>query len=663
MKFRNLSLALALAAVTTSAYRIPFKRYRQRPTLERRAATTASDYQLSVLATTEENGLDLNTVHDLIYMADIIVGGNEYTVQLDTGSSDLWIKGSTTPLPNTTQTSTTYNLTYAIGWAYGHISYAQAEFANLTITSQALLDVSSADNPALGYGANGIVGLGFTSLSTIDALVNHTGGSTGRSLLYNMFAINPTEPNFLSFSLQRSTDADDDVEGIFAIGEVEPTYAAVMNQTAIPTWPVNSPSRWDVLLDAVIVNHANNTIVTPTTTVVGAPNNKAVILMDSGSSFTYAPKAICDAIYSGISGASFDSSLGQWIVPCEYEIDMALQIGGQVFPVHPLDVTPSGLSSNGVCVGSFVPTTVSVGAGEFDWLVGDNFLRSVYSIYDFGDFDASGNVGNPYMKLLSLVDPDQASIDFTSERGGTPKTNITYTGLNDTTASPSFNISTDISASLDRIGTYLPAMLAVVAINALILIVLCIVGLVICCRRRSRSSKKGRKGGRLSPMPLSARHSYVAGSGVPAANQSHVYEAISSAGEDGIPATPRSQQGTRDGYKPSPSRENFGGRDSFISATGLASPMQPTITEPGATAAPEDMPFSTARLNRGRMSPLPPPNARHNYSPGLPSPTRAHMYDPVSMALSEATFVPPSPAFLSAEGSKMAPGDRPKSVA
>lgn len=60
----------------------------------------------------------------------------------------------------------------------------------------------------------------------------------------------------------------------------------MINQTAIPTWPVNSPKRWDVLLDAVIVNHANDTIVLPTTDVVGAPTNKAVVLMDSGSSFT-----------------------------------------------------------------------------------------------------------------------------------------------------------------------------------------------------------------------------------------------------------------------------------------------------------------------------------------------------------------------------------------
>ena len=73
-------------------------------------------------------------------------------------------------------------------------------------------------NPALSYGALGIVGLGFTSLSTVDALVNHTGTDSGRSLLYHAFKENPSEPNYIGFALQRSTQPDDDVEGTFSIG-------------------------------------------------------------------------------------------------------------------------------------------------------------------------------------------------------------------------------------------------------------------------------------------------------------------------------------------------------------------------------------------------------------------------------------------------------------
>ena len=155
---------------------------------------------------------------------------------------------------------------------------------SINVPQQAFLDVSSAVNPALSYGTSGILGLGFTSLSTVDALVNRTGASSGRSLLYNLFNDNPTEPNFIAFSLQRSSDPTDDIEGTFLIGEVEPEYAAVNKTTAIPTFPVNSPTRWTVLLDAVFVG--TNTI-SVTTTVANAPSNRAVVLVDSGTSYTY----------------------------------------------------------------------------------------------------------------------------------------------------------------------------------------------------------------------------------------------------------------------------------------------------------------------------------------------------------------------------------------
>jgi hypothetical protein len=520
-----LSLALAALASSAEAHKFTIKQLKNQ-NLQRRGLSP-SDLQLNVLATADADSPDLETVHDLIYMANITIAGVEYPVQLDTGSSDLWIKGDQHPTPDTTQTDITYNLTYAIGWASGNVAYAPVDFIGLSVPSQAFLDISDVVNPALQYGAKGIVGLGFTSLSTIDALVNATKSSAGRSLLYNLFEIHQDEPNFLAFALQRSTEEDDEVEGSFSIGEYEPEYASVVGNEPIPTWPVNSPKRWSVLLDAVIVN---DTITVPTTDVIGAPNNKAVVLMDSGASYTYAPTEICEAIYGNISGASYDSSINQWVVPCDAEINMALQIGGQVFPIHPLDLTPTGLTDKSTCYGSFIPQSVPIGNGQFDWLIGDNFLRSVYSVYDFGDFDESGKMGNPYMKLLSIIDPDEASIDFHNVRGGTPRTNITFTGLNGISVAPSFSISNDISSSLERIGKYMPIMLGIVALNALVLIVLAIAGMVMCCRRLRKRKNSGPRTrtplGRTSPMPMNLRNTYVAGYGGP---DTHTYEPVSMA--------------------------------------------------------------------------------------------------------------------------------------
>ncbi|KDQ64498.1 hypothetical protein JAAARDRAFT_28127 [Jaapia argillacea MUCL 33604] len=494
------------------ALNIPISKVKRSPRsapLQRRSGNmgvTASQPGVLAAAAASGNGaqLDLSTVHDLIYIANVSVGGNQYSVQLDTGSSDLWIQGPVIPLPNTNQTTLTHNLTYGIGWAYGHISYASVDFAGIHIPTQALLDVSSANNPALSYGANGILGLGFTSLSTIDAVVNGTGSSAGRSLLYNAFLDNPSEPNYLAFSLQRSTEPNDPVQGTFSIGETDPTYAAVLQQPAVSTWPVNSPSRWNVLLDGIIMG---GTTIPVTSTIPGAPSGKAVVLLDSGTSYTYASTDVCQAIYGSVPGAQFDTSLGQWVVPCSAEIDIAIQIGGQIYPIHPLDMTPPGLADPTTCVGSFVPSSVAVGAGQFDWLMGDNILRSVYSIYDFGDFDSSGKMGNPYVKLLSIVDPNEASVEFHSVRGGTPRSNITYNASNSTTGSPTttVSLSQDVANTIDTIGKYFPAMLAVIGLNAVVLLILAIIAIVYMCQKRKRrGANKTRRStpGRLTPMPM-----------------------------------------------------------------------------------------------------------------------------------------------------------------
>jgi len=242
------------------------------------------------------------------------------------------------------------------------------KFASLDIPSQALIDASSSVNPALGYGAQGILGLGFTSLSNIDSAVNKTGGSWGRSLLFNAFSVNSGEPNFITFALQRSTDPTDEVDGMFTIGEVDPTYSAITNSPSLPTFPPANPKRWNVLLEALFIGSET---IGVSSNVSGAPGGNAVVLLDSGTSYTYCPTSVANSIYGGIPGASFDDASGLWNVPCNVEIDMALQFGGQVFALHPLDITPVSATNKLQCLGSFIPSDIAVGGGEFDWLIGD----------------------------------------------------------------------------------------------------------------------------------------------------------------------------------------------------------------------------------------------------------------------------------------------------
>lgn len=296
-----------------------------------------------------------------------------YPVQLDTGSSDLCalfhaskysvltplsllgIKGEVSPLPNTEQTvclsiqvltailttsqSVSYNLSYGVGWAYGNVGFGTVEFSGwvpplyldaithgcfrIQIENQSFLDVSDANNPALGYGAQGLIGLGFTSLSNIDYAINRTGSSSGRSFLFNAFSVDSQEPNFISFVLSRSSDDQDELSGAMTIGEYVQGYEQIEQTPAISTWPIKNPARWNVLLEAI---HVGTKPTTVTSKVPNAPANRAVALLDTGTSYTYAPPEVCQAIYGGIPGATYDPNSQLWLLPCNQEVDVALQI-------------------------------------------------------------------------------------------------------------------------------------------------------------------------------------------------------------------------------------------------------------------------------------------------------------------------------------------------
>ncbi|KAI0278841.1 acid protease [Russula aff. rugulosa BPL654] len=509
MKFAIILYSFALFAATSLALKLPVRKTSRHSLCRRSGSTTISpSYKPHVASHTNAlpDDADLSSVNDMIYVANLTLGGVDYHLQLDTGSSDLWIKGQNSPLPNSNQTSATYNLTYGIGWAFGHISYSTVQFSGISVPNQAFLDVSDAQNPAITYGASGIMGLGFTSLSSIDAVVNKTGSSSGRSLLYNLFSANPKEPNFIAVSLQRSTDLTDDVQGTFLIGELDPDYSAVNQTPPIPTFPVANPTRWTVLLEGIL-DASGNTTVPMTSTVQGAPSNGAIALLDSGTSYSYASPEVCEAIFGNVAGARLDPETGIWSVPCGAEIDIAVQINGQVFPLHPLDVVPKSSTDPNNCIGSFIPQDISaIASGHFDMIIGDNVLRSVYSVYDFGDFDTSGEMGNPYLKFLSLIDPNAASKDFATARGSVARTNISYNSINSATDSSgrtTVSLSDQITDTLNKINTYFPAMLAILALNALVILLLVIAAFIYIYRRGSASSlQKRRTARRLTPMPM-----------------------------------------------------------------------------------------------------------------------------------------------------------------
>ena len=294
-------------------------------------------------------------------------------------------------------------------------------------------------------------------------------------------------------------------------------YTAIQGTDHIPLYPPKGASRWTLLVDSFASDGVSHELVS---TVSGVPKGRAVGLLDTGTTYSYADPSIAQAIYGTIQGAYLDDTLGQWIVPCTAGVYLTLWIAyvssisfnythsylscsGQPFVIHPLDVVVPSLSDSSTCIGSFVPTKLSVGGGEFDWVLGTNVLRSIYSVYDFGDFDSKGNMGDPYIQLLSLVNITEAAVEFQQARGGT--VNVEETNGNPT---PSVSVAAAAPDQLEKLVSVIPILFAIAGTNGLILLILLVGAIWFCCYRRKNKTKK------VAPLPLAmvnaAAHSYEA---------------------------------------------------------------------------------------------------------------------------------------------------------
>lgn len=283
-----------------------------------------------------------------------------------------------------------------------------------------------------------------------------------------------------------------------------------------------------------------------------------------------------------------------------------------------------------------------------DWLIGDNVLRNVYAVYDFGDFDTDGKMGNPFVKLLPLTDPNQASADFAKIRGSQPRTNITYNVASpDVVGTASSSVSATQDA-LDKLNNLIPIILGVMGLNALVLLTLTILVIVYFCRRgRSRAARRVR-GQSALPMPMNSVSSVEAG------EPTHRYEPVMNV--DQLPQSPSVHS---------------------LHSTHSTSPRPTSNTYPqslgGIPGGIGDDPFRT-----------PPPSLQKNFG-GLVNGMRPHSYHPVGTGASqinthpprsapadEESFVPPSPGFFrrdfpSGPGDNLGPGSvdglRPNSIA
>lgn len=467
---------------------------------------------------------------DIAYSTAITLGGEEFVVQLDTGSSDLWVYAPDRQPQLTNHSNVFVDLTYGSGSDAGFVDFADVEIGPYFIHGQAFLNVanSTGDETFFAGGMNGILGVSFEGLSQVATQVALAGGNTlGKSVLSNIFQQNVTGPNFISFLLGRRDDLDNTGNGLFTICEYADGYEKVSETPKLPVilpqTPDESP-RWQVLIDGLKVNGRSFAFDSYTKAGKSTPKDKALALLDTGTSLAYTTKPLLDFLYADIPSAVYQEGDSNYRLPCMASANVTFIFGGQEINLHPLDYTYSitSDSDSAQCYSTFAVGSQRL-LGDLDILLGDAFLKNVYSVFNLGDYINTSDVadslklGDPFVQLLpTIANMEEALEDFqrtrsellkkwpeaTSQNEAQPSGNVDER-LSKAAATSSDNSSLGWPALSDKLDKYGPVVLGLLAGNLLLGVILCGIGIVFCVRMGARQGGQARTvNPSYSPVPL-----------------------------------------------------------------------------------------------------------------------------------------------------------------
>ncbi|GJE90942.1 A1 family peptidase [Phanerochaete sordida] len=415
----------------------------------------------------QKTRLDQNVENerDVVYATNITLGGQNFPIQLDTGSSDVWVLPPT-PLNLTNTTDIQANLTFGIGQVTGNVAFADMTLGPHTVPSQAILNATNATDFGAIFSNNiyGILGLSFDLGSTVflETIKNFGRNDTqGLSFMSRVFAQNTSAPNMFTVLLGRSYDEDGPEEGAFTIGEYVDGFEDVGMQTKLYRTPaqigtnITDTPRWSVVMDSMRVN--GKAFQFNASNVDTVQPGQQVVVLDTGFTFSQIPPAAVDFIYSSIPGAQFNATSGLWVVPCENTTELVFEFGGQNITIHPLDITT--VTSNGnqtICTNAYRGINLPPGAVTgFDFILGDSFLKNVYTSFDYGDWTPNNaTAGVPFVQMLGTTSRHAAKSEFAAVRMSQVQKNNAALA-NSTTGSLALDVKRSAQASLHTLAARL----------------------------------------------------------------------------------------------------------------------------------------------------------------------------------------------------------------
>lgn len=259
-------------------------------------------------------------------------------------------------------------ITYGSGEVAGETARDVVSMGQFTVPRQtfiAALDVSSG---LIAGGVGGLLGLGFSTISSTRSI------PFWQALASN----NQLDQPEMGFWIARSNASPslDVPGGVFTLGGTNSSLYT--GEIEFLNLAVSTPTYWLLSLQTVTVQGQNVRI---------GSGSLSLSAIDTGTTLIGGPSADVAAIYAAIPGSqTVPGQGGFYAFPCSTTVQVTLSFGGKTWPINPQDMNLGRVSQgSNLCVGGIFDLTrganIPVGSGNPSWVVGDVFLKNVYSVY------------------------------------------------------------------------------------------------------------------------------------------------------------------------------------------------------------------------------------------------------------------------------------------
>ncbi|KAL2068155.1 hypothetical protein VTL71DRAFT_16253 [Oculimacula yallundae] len=330
---------------------------------------------------------------ETLYFANASLGTppQRFRLHLDTGSSDLWVNTATSTLCRTKGNPCAFAGTYSANSSSTY-SYVSGDFnisyvdgsgaAGDYVTDTFTIGSAAVTKLQFGVGytsssSEGILGIGY---EVNEVQVGRARKAPYRNLPSQMVVDGLIQTNAYSLWLN---DLDASTGSILFGGVDTGKYVGQLE-----TLPIQAEGGYfaEFLITLTAVTFGN---------IVIAKNQAQAVLLDSGSSLTYLPDTMTEAIYQQVK-AQYDPSQGAAYVPCSLADNttrLNFTFSGPMIsiPMNELVIVVKSASgrqltfSDGTtaCLFGIAP------AGSSTSVMGDTFIRSAYVVYDLANNEIS----------------------------------------------------------------------------------------------------------------------------------------------------------------------------------------------------------------------------------------------------------------------------------